>query len=52
VGTFLPMSKKLQKHLASLELTKPGHRTGEGENVDAEGSEPTDAVSPVEDVAH
>ncbi|MCK2029889.1 hypothetical protein [Microbacterium galbinum] len=26
LGTFLPMSKKLQKHLASLELTKPGHR--------------------------
>lgn len=27
LGTFLPMSKRLQKHLASLELTKPGHRT-------------------------
>lgn len=26
LGTFLPMSKRLQKHLASLELTKPGHR--------------------------
>lgn len=26
LATFLPMSKKLQKHLASLELTKPGHR--------------------------
>ncbi|MFC0248262.1 MULTISPECIES: hypothetical protein [Citricoccus] len=26
LGTFLPMAKKLQKHLASLELTKPGHR--------------------------
>jgi len=26
LGTFLPMSKKLQKHLSSLELTKPGHR--------------------------
>lgn len=26
LGTFLPMSKKLQKHLAGLELTKPGHR--------------------------
>lgn len=26
LGTFLPMSRKLQKHLASLELTKPGHR--------------------------
>ncbi|RKW71173.1 hypothetical protein [Galactobacter caseinivorans] len=26
LGTFLPMSKKLQKHLASLELTKPGLR--------------------------
>lgn len=27
LGTFLPMAKKLQKHLASLELTKPGHRS-------------------------
>jgi hypothetical protein len=27
LATFLPMTKKLQKHLASLELTKPGHRT-------------------------
>ncbi|GHG41683.1 hypothetical protein GCM10012320_04280 [Sinomonas cellulolyticus] len=26
LATFLPMSKRLQKHLASLELTKPGHR--------------------------
>ena len=36
LGTFLPMSKKLQKHLASLELTKPGRRTEEAEIVDAE----------------
>lgn len=36
LGTFLPMSKRLQKHLASLELTKPGHRTEETENIDAE----------------
>ncbi len=27
-ATFLPMSKRLQRHLASLELTKPGHRAG------------------------
>lgn len=26
LGTFLPMSKRLQNHLASLELTKPDHR--------------------------
>ena len=25
-ATFFPMSKRLQRHLASLELTKPGHR--------------------------
>ncbi|MFF2031115.1 hypothetical protein [Arthrobacter sp. NPDC058192] len=36
LGTFLPMSKRLQKHLASLELTKPGHRTEEVEIIDAE----------------
>lgn len=33
LATFLPMSKRLQKHLASLELTKPDHRVGE----DSEG---------------
>jgi hypothetical protein len=26
LGTFLPMSRRLQKHLASLELTRPGPR--------------------------
>lgn len=31
LGTFLPMAKRLQKHLATLELTKPGHRT-DGDN--------------------
>lgn len=36
LGTFLPMSKRLQKHLASLELTKPGHRTEEVEIIDVE----------------
>ncbi|MCE0488134.1 hypothetical protein [Ornithinimicrobium sediminis] len=34
-ATFLPMSKKLQKHLASLELTKPGHRLDEEEVIEA-----------------
>ena len=36
LGTFLPMAKRLQKHLASLELTKPGHRTEDAELIDAE----------------
>lgn len=36
LATFLPMSKRLQKHLASLELTKPGLRTDEAEIVDTE----------------
>jgi hypothetical protein len=36
LSTFLPMSKRLQKHLASLELTKPGHRAEEAEIIDAE----------------
>lgn len=43
--TFLPMSKRLQKHLASLELTKPGHRpAAEQEDVialEVIGDEPT-----------
>ena len=36
LGTFLPMSKRLQKYLASLELTKPGHRAEETEVIDVE----------------
>lgn len=37
LATFLPMSKRLQKHLASLELTKPGHRVdAQDEIVDVE----------------
>lgn len=36
LGTFLPMSKRLQKHLASLELTKPGHRQEEDVVVDVD----------------
>lgn len=36
LATFLPMSKRLQKHLASLELTKPGHRAEEDEIIDLE----------------
>lgn len=32
LATFLPMSLRLQKHLASLELTKPGHRTESDES--------------------
>ncbi|MDL5350953.1 EcsC family protein [Microbacterium sp. zg-YB36] len=27
LGTFLTMAKRLQRHLVSLELTKPGHRS-------------------------
>jgi hypothetical protein len=34
LATFLPMSKKLQRHLASLELTKPGHRLDEAQIID------------------
>lgn len=38
LSTFLPMSKRLQKHLASLELTKPGLRPEEAVNIDADGN--------------
>jgi hypothetical protein len=38
LATFLPMSKRLQKHLASLELTKPGHRTAAGGVIDLEAA--------------
>lgn len=43
LGTFLPMSKKLQKHLASLELTKPGHRTEEAELLEEEVGQSNEA---------
>ena len=54
LATFLPMSKKLQRHLATLELTKPGLRADETDHVDT-GTEPgepstadgADEVSPV-----
>lgn len=36
LGTFLPMSKRLQKHLASLELTKPDHRQDDEAVIDLE----------------
>lgn len=35
-ATFLPMSKRLQKHLASLELTKPGHRPAQDADLPAQ----------------
>lgn len=35
-ATFRPMSKRLQKHLASLELTKPDHRPQEAAAHDVE----------------
>lgn len=34
LATFYPMSKRLQRHLASLELTKPGHRGDEAKITD------------------
>lgn len=44
VGTFLPMTKRLQKHLASLELTRPGHRVDDLAKEESEriALEPTD----------
>ncbi|MFJ4208541.1 hypothetical protein ACIPY2_08785 [Paenarthrobacter sp. NPDC089675] len=36
LSTFLPMSKRLQKHLASLELTKPDHRANETDVINGE----------------
>ncbi|MGN8245943.1 hypothetical protein ACTHAM_003072 [Cellulomonas soli] len=48
LGTFLPMSKKLQKHLASLELTKPGHRAGEDELVEVVAQNPGASEEPSE----
>ncbi|MGY4642238.1 hypothetical protein [Cellulomonas sp. URHB0016] len=45
LGTFLPMSKKLQKHLSSLELTKAGRADGSAD----QASDETVDVELVED---
>lgn len=46
LGTFLPMSKKLQKHLASLEMTKPGFRPdSNSEQVEGVDSDTKSVVS-------
>lgn len=42
LATFLPMSKRLQKHLASLELTKPGLRAAEAAPAEAQELDSTD----------
>lgn len=43
LATFLPMSKKLQRHLASLELTRPGLRADTTES--RHSGHPRDAAS-------
>lgn len=45
LATFLPMAKKLQKHLASLELTKPDHRGAAGAS-EVETSDPQPSTTP------
>lgn len=42
LGTFLPMAKRLQRHLASLELTKPGHRPESAKTINAGSAEDQD----------
>jgi len=37
LATYLPMTRRLKKHLSSLELTKPSHRVVDGEVVEAHG---------------
>lgn len=39
LATFLPMAHRLQRHLAGLELTKPGLRSPGGVNADMGGGE-------------
>lgn len=36
LATYLPMAKRLKKHLAGLELTKPAHRVADEEVLDGE----------------
>lgn len=51
LATFLPMSKRLQKHLASLELTRPGHRNEDTTVIDLEvvDDSPQDELVAVQD---
>lgn len=44
LATYLPMSRKLQKHLASLELTKPGHRAEASEEPEEPGVVDTEVI--------
>lgn len=43
-ATYLPMAKKLKKHLSSLELTKPSHRVEKEEVVEAHEASITDCA--------
>jgi hypothetical protein len=42
LATYLPMAKRLKKHLAGLELTKPTHRVVDGEVVEVDEPHATD----------
>lgn len=56
LGTYFPMCRKLQKHLSSLELTKPGHRpkgswATDRDFVDIQASEQVEKPAGVESAA-
>lgn len=51
LATFLPMSKKLQKHLATLELTKPGHRRAASDDANPPGAFEADDINDEADFA-
>ncbi|MCF3960416.1 hypothetical protein [Streptomyces fuscigenes] len=44
LATYLPMARRLKKHLSSLELTKPSHRPTRVKGVDVEGVQGADQV--------
>ncbi|MCZ9348175.1 hypothetical protein NGM37_61970, partial [Streptomyces sp. TRM76130] len=44
-ATYLPMAKRLKKHLAGLPLAEPSHRVADGDVVDGEVVEEHESVS-------
>jgi hypothetical protein len=46
LATYLPMAKRLKKHLAGLPLADPSHRVTEGDVVDGEVVEEHEAFAP------
>ena len=52
LATYLPMAKRLKKHLAALPLADPSHRAAEGDVVDGEVVEEHETFAPADAELH